>query len=69
MAAINYYEEEMMPLSNKQKAVLDRMRAGETFDEAYEHEGLSFFRSNQAVFLLRLVDNGSLTVTPTEEKP
>ena len=23
----------------------------------------------QAVFLLRLVDNGSLTVTPTEEKP
>lgn len=49
--------------TEQQQQVLDAMRRGDTFDQAYFRVGLSQWNNNRLLFLERLINNGWVTLT------
>lgn len=54
--------------SPKQEAVLDLMRSGKSFDNAYTEVGLSDYGHNRAEFLWRLLSSKLITVSVNDTK-
>jgi hypothetical protein len=42
----------------RQQMLLDAMKAGMSFEQAYQHAGYSLYGNNAEIMLMRLVRNG-----------
>lgn len=51
--------------TQKRTQLLTFMAQGDNYDTAYTKAGLSDYGHNRAIYLKRLIDNGHLTIHPT----